>query len=63
MCSSAKKLIRNSILIADSNANTELILREATQRIHAQFMFYETTLQIEVYDDEMEQCKDCTNPE
>lgn len=45
------------------NTNAETVLREATKKIHAKYDFYETTLQIEVYDDEMEACKDCTNPE
>jgi solute carrier family 30 (zinc transporter), member 2 len=32
-------------------------------KIHAKYEFFETTLQIEEYDAEMEACKDCTNPE
>lgn len=40
-----------------------MVLHEATKRIHAKYEFFETTLQIEVYDDEMEACNDCENPE
>jgi hypothetical protein len=50
-------------LFTEKNTDTEKVLREATQRIHAKYEFFETTLQIEVYDDEMELCNDCTNPE
>jgi hypothetical protein len=49
--------------IPEPNTDTEAVLREATMKIHAKYDFFETTLQIEVYDDEMEACKDCTNPE
>jgi hypothetical protein len=50
-------------IFSDRDIDTETVLREATKRIHAKYEFFETTLQIEVYDDEMEACKDCTNPE
>lgn len=46
----------------DSHTNTEAVLREATLKIHAKYDFFETTLQIEVYDDEMEDCKKCSDP-
>jgi hypothetical protein len=52
-----------SLSFSEPNTNTETVLREATTKIHAKYEFFETTLQIEVYDDEMEACKDCTNPE
>lgn len=51
------------ILILAENTNTEAVLREATKKIHAKYDFFETTLQIEVYEKGMEDCKECTNPE
>jgi zinc transporter 2 len=53
----------NLIRILVEHTNTEKVLREATKRIHAKYDFFETTLQIEVYEKEMEDCKECTNPE
>lgn len=50
-------------IVPEPNTNTETVLREATKKIHAKYDFFETTLQIEEYDDQMEACKDCTNPE
>jgi hypothetical protein len=52
-----------NFLISDEGTNTEAVLREATKKIHAKYDFFETTLQIEVYEKEMEDCKECTNPE
>jgi zinc transporter 2 len=50
------------LFFIDEKANTESILREATKKIHAKYDFFETTLQIEVYGEDMEDCKECTNP-
>jgi solute carrier family 30 (zinc transporter), member 2 len=52
-----------SLYVLDEKTKPETVLREATTRIHAKYDFFETTLQIEVYEKEMEDCKDCTNPE
>lgn len=46
----------------EPKTNTEAVLREATVKIHAKYDFYETTLQIEMYDEDMEDCRDCDNP-
>lgn len=52
----------SSYFFLDPSTNTDTVLREATLRIHAKYDFFETTLQIEVYDHEMEDCKKCSNP-
>jgi hypothetical protein len=52
-----------NISFSDEGTNTEAVLREATMKIHAKYDFFETTLQIEVYEKEMEDCIKCTNPE
>lgn len=55
--------IRITLSFIDEKANTESILREATKRIHSKYDFFETTLQIEVYGEEMEDCQECSNPQ
>ncbi|CRL02645.1 CLUMA_CG015788, isoform A [Clunio marinus] len=59
---SINKVALAAHLAVDKNTNTETVLREATVKIHAKYDFFETTLQIEIYDDDMDECKDCTNP-
>uniref|UniRef100_A0A1B6D8E9 Zinc transporter 2 n=1 Tax=Clastoptera arizonana TaxID=38151 RepID=A0A1B6D8E9_9HEMI len=39
------------------------ILKAASRKIHSKFNFFEMTLQIEVFDDNMENCKQCQWPE
>ncbi|KAG5677589.1 hypothetical protein PVAND_007338 [Polypedilum vanderplanki] len=61
---SVNKIALAAHLAVNEGTNTETVLREATRRIHAKYDFFETTLQIEVYEKEMESCKECTtNPE
>lgn len=49
-------------LAIDSTASSEQILLEATRTVHTKYNFFETTLQIEVYQPEMEDCGQCLNP-
>lgn len=46
----------------EPNANTEQILKEATRQVHKKYNFYESTLQIEEFSQEMEDCNQCLNP-
>lgn len=46
----------------EPNTDTELVLREATVKIHAKYDIFETTLQIEVFGEDMENCEACVNP-
>jgi len=52
-----------AFVLAEPNTNTELVLKEATMKIHAKYDFFETTLQIEEFQAVMEDCIECTNPE
>lgn len=49
-------------LILEPSTNTEIVLREATMKIHAKYDLFETTLQIEEFHTDMEECNECTNP-
>ena len=49
--------------IIEPNTNTETVLKEATMKIHSKYEFFETTLQIEEFQSDMEDCNQCTNPE
>ncbi|XP_070497401.1 proton-coupled zinc antiporter SLC30A2-like [Chironomus tepperi] len=60
---SVNKVALAAHLAVHEGTNTETVLREATMKIHAKYDFFETTLQIEVYEKEMEDCIKCTNPE
>lgn len=51
-----------SSLCVDTHAVPEEVLRMAIKRIHAQYSFFETTLQIERFEDEMEECTQCVTP-
>lgn len=47
----------------EKNTNTMEVLKEATMKVHAKHNFFETTLQIEEFHHDMEDCNQCTNPE
>lgn len=49
-------------LFIDENVNPETILNTATKTVHTKYDFFETTLQIEVFKTEMEDCGQCVNP-
>ncbi|XP_053673752.1 proton-coupled zinc antiporter SLC30A2-like [Anopheles nili] len=59
---SINKIALAAHLAVESNTNTELVLREATQTVHAKYRFFETTLQIEEFQPDMEDCNQCSNP-
>ena len=39
------------------------VLQEATIKIRARYEFYEMTLQVEEFQDEMDACRQCKDPE
>ena len=43
-------------------SNAQTILREASTRIRAQYNFYEMTLQVEEFEDNMDDCTQCKPP-
>lgn len=47
---------------ADSDVNPQMILVEATKNIHDKYNFFEMTLQIEEFQETMEDCTQCKNP-
>lgn len=49
-------------LAIDISANPEQILKDATRTVHTKYNFFETTIQIEMYQPEMEDCGQCLNP-
>ncbi|XP_063700181.1 proton-coupled zinc antiporter SLC30A2-like [Culicoides brevitarsis] len=59
---SINKIALAAHLAVEPNANTEQILKEATRQVHKKFNFYESTLQIEEFSQEMEDCNQCLNP-
>ncbi|CAO1321419.1 unnamed protein product [Diamesa serratosioi] len=60
---SVNKIALAAHLAVEPNTNTESVLKEATMKIHAKYEFFETTLQIEEFQSDMEDCNQCTNPE
>ncbi|XP_053662359.1 proton-coupled zinc antiporter SLC30A2 [Anopheles marshallii] len=59
---SINKIALAAHLAVEPTTNTELVLREATQTVHAKYRFFETTLQIEEFQPDMEDCNQCSNP-
>lgn len=59
---SINKIALAAHLAVEPQTNTELVLREATQTVHAKYRFFETTLQIEEFQPDMEDCNQCSNP-
>uniref|UniRef100_A0A1L8DEE3 Putative zn2+ transporter msc2 cation diffusion facilitator superfamily n=1 Tax=Nyssomyia neivai TaxID=330878 RepID=A0A1L8DEE3_9DIPT len=44
------------------NANPDSVLRIATTTVHSKYNFFETTIQIEEFTPEMENCRQCDDP-
>lgn len=59
---SINKIALSAHLAVAPNTNTESVLQEATRTVHAKYDFFETTLQIEEFQPDMEDCNQCTNP-
>lgn len=59
---SINKIALSAHLAVVPNTNTESVLQEATRTVHAKYDFFETTLQIEEFQPDMEDCNQCTNP-
>uniref|UniRef100_A0A336MYR4 CSON003186 protein n=1 Tax=Culicoides sonorensis TaxID=179676 RepID=A0A336MYR4_CULSO len=60
---SINKIALAAHLAVEPNANTDQILKEATRQVHKKYNFYESTLQIEEFSQEMEDCNQCLNPD
>ncbi|XP_062706185.1 proton-coupled zinc antiporter SLC30A2 isoform X1 [Aedes albopictus] len=59
---SINKIALSAHLAVEPNTNTEAVLQQATRSVHAKYDFFETTLQIEEFQADMEDCNQCTNP-
>lgn len=46
-----------------ASANPEEVLKEAVGAVHSKYSFFETTLQIERFQADMEECSQCVCPE
>ncbi|XP_016964126.1 zinc transporter 2 isoform X2 [Drosophila biarmipes] len=59
---SINKVALSAHLAISKDADPQLILEEATKLIHKRFRFFETTIQIEEYSPDMENCEQCSSP-
>lgn len=59
---SINKIALSAHLAVEPNTNTETVLQQATRSVHAKYDFFETTLQIEEFQPDMEDCNQCVNP-
>lgn len=59
---SINKIALSAHLAVEPNTNTESVLQQATRTVHAKYDFFETTLQIEEFQTDMEDCNQCSNP-
>ena len=59
---SINKVALGAHLAIREGASPEDVLRTATQCVHEKYKFFETTLQIEFFHPEMEDCNQCSNP-
>ena len=48
--------------VAAPGSNAQTILREASTRIRAKYNFYEMTLQVEEFEEDMDDCHQCKGP-
>lgn len=60
---SLNKIALSVHLAVNSDADPKHILDQATSAVHVKYNFYETTIQIEDYIPEMEDCHQCTVPQ
>ncbi|EDW63642.1 proton-coupled zinc antiporter SLC30A2 isoform X2 [Drosophila virilis] len=60
---SINKVALSAHLAIGANANAKQILDAATSAVHLRYNFFETTIQIEDYTAEMENCVQCSVPE
>jgi len=59
---SVNKVALSAHLAISKDADPQLILEEATKLIHKRFGFFESTIQIEEYSPDMENCEQCLSP-
>lgn len=60
---SLNKIALSVHLAVKTDADAKHILDQATSAVHVKYNFYETTIQIEDYIPEMENCQQCTVPQ
>ncbi|XP_037711490.1 zinc transporter 2 isoform X1 [Drosophila subpulchrella] len=60
---SINKVALSAHLAIAANANPKKILDAATSAVHLRYNFFETTIQIEDYTSQMENCQQCNVPE
>lgn len=59
---SMSKIALSAHLAIAKDADPHKILEQATNLVHKQYKFFETTIQIEEYSPEMEDCEHCDSP-
>ncbi|XP_060516395.1 proton-coupled zinc antiporter SLC30A2 isoform X2 [Cylas formicarius] len=59
---SLDKIAMSAHIAISPGTNPQNVLMEATKKIHDKFNFFEMTLQIEEFQEIMEDCKQCQNP-
>ncbi|XP_057257204.1 proton-coupled zinc antiporter SLC30A2 isoform X1 [Pezoporus wallicus] len=50
------------LLLADAGASAQEVLEEASSRLQGTFHFHTTTIQVENYSEEMQDCRECQPP-
>lgn len=48
--------------IPDEDADSQMVLKEASSRLQSKFHFHTTTIQIENYSEDMRDCEECQDP-
>lgn len=59
---SLDKIAMSAHIATDPGTNPQIVLMEATKNVHDKYNFFEMTLQIEEFQDAMEDCIQCRNP-
>lgn len=49
-------------MYTEPGANTTTVLKEASRRMYKKYNFFDCTLQIEEFETQMENCKQCQPP-
>ncbi|XP_068121572.1 proton-coupled zinc antiporter SLC30A2 isoform X2 [Hyperolius riggenbachi] len=50
------------VLMEDEDADSQMVLKEASSRLQSKFHFHTTTIQIENYSEDMRDCEECQDP-
>lgn len=60
---SVNKVALGAHLAITKGVSPEYVLKNATKTVHEKYKFFETTIQIEEFHPQMEDCNQCSNPE